>query len=153
MQRRALIQNILAFLSLAAGSFRASAQVTDPPSEDFVRLLNSHTQGAKIESGKIQLTIPRLADNGHSVPLKISVDSPMTQNNHVKTLLILSPRNPRPLVAKMFFSPRDTPLNISTRVRLNGSQSIWVFAQMSDLTWHGQSAEVEVTESACLDAS
>jgi sulfur-oxidizing protein SoxY len=152
MERRALIKSILAMLGFA-GPLRTWAQNAEPHSEDFQKLLDSHTQGAKIEMGKIQLTIPRLADNGHSVPLKISVDSPMTQRDHVKTLLILSPRNPRPLVAKMFFSPRGTQLNVSTRVRLNGSQSVWVYVQMSDLTWYGQSAEVEVTESACLDAS
>ena len=77
----------------------------------------------------------------------------MTQAAHVKTLVIMSPRNPRPLVAKMHFSPRNTKLNVATRVRLYGSQSLWGYAQMSDLSWYGQSAEVEVTESACLDAS
>ena len=153
MNRRILVQHVLALFSVLAGPFHARAQNAESQSEDFQKLLKSHTQGAKIENGKIQLTIPRLADNGHSVPLKISVDSPMTENEYVKTLLILSPRNPRPLVSKMHFSPRGTKLNVQTRVRLNGSQSIWVFAQMSDLTWHGQSAEVEVTESACLDAS
>jgi sulfur-oxidizing protein SoxY len=77
----------------------------------------------------------------------------MSQQEHVKTLVILSPRNPRPLVAKMNFSPMNAKLNMATRVRLNGSQSLWVLAQMSDLSWYSQSAEVEVTESACLDAS
>ncbi len=140
-------------LSLGLFPFRARSQNAEPQSEDFQKLLAALTQGAKIERGRIQLTIPRLADNGHSVPLKINVDSAMSERDHVKMLLILSPRNPRPLVAKMFFSPRSTKINLTTRVRLNGSQSIWVYAQMSDLTWYAQSAEVEVTESACLDAS
>ncbi len=140
-------------LTLISLPLRARAQSPDAQSEEFLKLIESLTQGAPIQQGKIQLSIPRLADNGHSVPLKISIDSPMTQAAHVKTLVIMSPRNPRPLVAKMHFSPRNTKLNVATRVRLNGSQSLWVYAQMSDLSWYGQSAEVEVTESACLDAS
>ncbi len=143
----------MGLLTLISLPLRAHAQSLDTQSEEFLKLLESLTLGAPIQRGKIQLSIPRLADNGHSVPLKISVDSPMTKEAHVKTLVIMSPRNPRPLVAKMNFSPRSTKLNVSTRVRLNGSQSLWVYAQMSDLSWYGQSAEVEVTESACLDAS
>lgn len=147
------MKGLMAMLSWAISPFSAQAQNAQTPSEEFQKFLNAHLQGAPLMSGRIQLSIPRLADNGHSVPLKISIDSPMTQDDHVKMLLILSPRNPRPLVSKMFFSPRQTKLNIATRVRLNGSQSIWVYAQMSDQSWYAQSAEVEVTESACLDAS
>jgi predicted secreted protein len=51
------------------------------------------------------------------------------------------------------FSPTGTRLEMATRIRLNGSQRIWVLAQWSDDTWWGQVASVEVTESACLDAS
>ena len=153
LPKRALVHGVVALLTLIALPFRARSQNLDARSDDFLKLLSNLTQGAPIQQGKIQLNIPRLADNGHSVPLKISVDSPMTQQEHVKTLVIMSPRNPRPLVAKMNFSPRNTKLNVSTRVRLNGSQSLWVYVQMSDHTWYGQSAEVEVTESACLDAS
>ena len=151
--RRELIQSAMALLALCAAPFCARAQSEEGQSEEFQKLLLSLTQGTKIKEGKIQITIPRLADNGHSVPLKISIDSPMSQQEHVKTLVILSPRNPRPLVAKMNFSPMNTKLNMATRVRLNGSQSLWVLAQMSDLSWYSKSAEVEVTESACLDAS
>ena len=34
-----------------------------------------------------------------------------------------------------------------------GSQQVVGLVQMSDLTWWSASAEVEVTESACLDVS
>ena len=151
--KRELLQSALALLALGASPFRARAQNIEGQSEEFQKLLLSLTHGAQLKEGKIQIFMPRLADNGHSVPLKLSIDSPMSQEDHVKTLVILSPRNPRPLVAKMNFTPRNTKLNMATRVRLNGSQSLWVLAQMSDLTWYAKSAEVEVTESACLDAS
>jgi sulfur-oxidizing protein SoxY len=42
---------------------------------------------------------------------------------------------------------------VATRVRLNGSQRVLVIAQLSDGSFWSGSAEVEVTESACLDAT
>ena len=40
---------------------------------------------------------------------------------------------------------------VTTRGRLRGSQRVWALAQLSDGSWWQDSAEVEVTESACLD--
>ena len=42
---------------------------------------------------------------------------------------------------------------VATRVRLNGSQRLLAVAQLSDGSYWSGDAEVEVTESACLDAS
>jgi sulfur-oxidizing protein SoxY len=42
---------------------------------------------------------------------------------------------------------------VATRVRLNGSQRVLALAQLSDNSWWSGDAEVEVTESACLDAT
>jgi predicted secreted protein len=56
-------------------------------------------------------------------------------------------------MSKFSFKPLQTKLNISTRIRLNGSQRIWVLVRLQDDSWWGQSAQVEVTESACLDAT
>ena len=42
---------------------------------------------------------------------------------------------------------------IVTRVRLNGTQRVVALAQLSDGSYWSGSAEVEVTESACLDAT
>jgi sulfur-oxidizing protein SoxY len=102
---------------------------------------------------KITLTIPRLADNGHSVPLEVSVDSPMTAADHVKSITLISDRNPRPLMAKFNFNPMSGRAHVITRVRLNGSQKVTAIADLSSGETITAVAEVEVTESACLDAS
>jgi len=41
--------------------------------------------------------------------------------------------------------------SIATRVRLAGSQTVFALAQTSDGQWWLDQADVEVTESACLD--
>jgi len=111
------------------------------------------TGGAAVREGRVNLEIPRLADNGHAVPLKITVASPMNEREFVRSIHILSERNPRPIIAAFHLFPNGGRAEVSTRVRLNGSQRVLVLASLSDGSWWSGSAEVEVTETACLDAT
>jgi len=81
------------------------------------------------------------------------VDSPMTAADHVRSITLLSSRNPRPLMATFHLSPASGRAQVATRVRLAGSQRVLALAQLSDGSWWSGGAEVEVTESACLDAT
>ena len=121
--------------------------------DSFASVLKKITAGAPVTSGRVTVDTPRLADNGHSVPLSVSVDSPMTAADHVRSITLLSERNPRPLMATFHLDPVAGRAHVATRVRLNGSQRVLVIAQLSDGSWWSGDAEVEVTESACLDAS
>lgn len=128
----------------------AAAQLTVQSLEPLIAKL---TGGAAVRQGRVTLEIPRLADNGHAVPLKITVSSAMNEREFVKTIHILSERNPRPLVAAFHLNPHGGRAEVSTRVRLNGSQRVLVIAGLSDGSYWSGSAEVEVTETACLDAT
>ena len=127
---------------------RAHAQ-----SREFTDAFSKLVGDAKVQPGRVTLEIPRLADNGNSVPLKVRVDSPMTAADHVTSITLLSDRNPRPVLATFRFGPRAGHALVSTRVRLNGSQRVTAIARMSDGSIWTAQAPVEVTESACLDAS
>ncbi len=111
------------------------------------------TGGAVVREGRVMLELPRLADNGHAVPLRITVESAMTEREFVRSIHILSERNPRPLIAAFHLNPHCARAEVSTRVRLNGSQNVLVLAALSDGSWWSGSAQVEVTETACLDAT
>jgi sulfur-oxidizing protein SoxY len=100
----------------------------------------------------VTLDVARLADNGHSVPMRVEVESPMTPADHVKKITLLSERNPRPIMATFYLGPRTGKAEVSTRVRLNGSQRVTAVVLFSDGTEASAHAQVEVTESACLDA-
>ena len=115
------------------------------------QLLQPYVGVNAVQKGRVKLEIARLADNGFNVPLKVSVASPMTAQDHVRLLLLLSNRNPRPLMAAFEFGPSSDQVLIATRVRLGGSQTVYALAQTSDGLWWLDTAEVEVTESACLD--
>src|SRR5262249_26077658 len=93
-----ILGGLVAALSLAGRRARAA---DDPPAP----LVEKLTGGATVQEGRVKLDIPRLADNGHSVPLHVSVESPMTAAEHVTTITLLSDRNPRPLMAMFHLGP------------------------------------------------
>lgn len=140
------------FLLWCGGLWTAAAGLARAQADPLAPLVRDITGGAPLTAGRVSIDTPRLADNGHSVPLKVSVDNPMTAASHVRSITLLSPRNPRPLIAKFMLGPHAGRAEVSTRVRLNGSQVVLAIAQLSDGTFWSGTAEVEVTESACLDA-
>ena len=105
----------------------------------------------ELRAGKVAIEIPRLADNGNSVPLTITVDSPMSETDRVVAIYVYSERNPRPCIAAIELGPDIGRAQIATRIRLAGTQRIVAVAQMQDGALWGATAEVNVTESACTD--
>jgi len=145
------------FLSVLAGLAAAPLLPARPAlgqqADPFASLVRQMTGGAAVRSGRVTVDTPRLADNGHSVPLRVSVDSPMTTADHVRSITLLSGRNPRPIMATFHLGPASGRAQVATRVRLNGSQRVLALAQLSDGSYWSGDTEVEVTESACLDAT
>lgn len=144
------------FITVLAGLaavplLRARAARAQP--DPFVPLVRQITGGAPVRPGRVTVDTPRLADNGHSVPLRVSVESPMTAADHVRSVTLLSEKNPRPIMATFHLGPKAGRAEVATRVRLASTQSVLAVAQFSDGSYWSGSAEVEVTESACLDAS
>ncbi len=132
----------------------APAQAQAPPANlDWAQLYGPITGGRTPMQGRVSVLTPRLADNGLSVPLSVRVDSPMSEADHVQRLVLLSNRNPRPVIAEFELGPWSGKAEVATRVRLNGSQEVMALVQTSDGRWWRGTAEVEVTESACMDAS
>ncbi len=103
--------------------------------------------------GRVRLELPVLADNGNSVPMKVSVESPMTEADHVKWIRLLSERNPEREMAVFYLGPRAGAAEVSSRVRLAGSQVVTAIAEMSDGSQWMDTAHVQVTLSACVDGS
>ena len=104
-----------------------------------------------VRPGRVKLTLPPLIDNGNSVPLSVSVESPMTEADHVKAIHVLTEKNPLPDVVSVHLGPRAGRASLSTRVRLADTQTVTAIAQMSDGSFWSDGAEVVVTLSACLE--
>ncbi len=103
------------------------------------------------QAGKVSLELPPLVENGNLVTIKVSVESPMTQADHVKAVHLIAEGNPLPNVVSFFLGPRAGRAEIGTRIRLANSQRVWAIAQMSDGSfWRGY-AETLVTLAACTE--
>lgn len=113
--------------------------------------IRSFTGGLDIREGRVVLDIPPLVENGNSVPVEVRVDSPMTPQDHVRTIAIFNERNPQPDVVRFHLTPRAGRALVSTRIRLGDSQTIVAIAQMSDGTFWRASADLIVTLPACVE--
>lgn len=101
------------------------------------------------EEGRIVIDLPEIAENGNTVPLTVEVDSPMTEDDHVKALHVMTERNPDPEVATFYFTPRSGRAVVATRIRLAESQAVHAVAEMSDGRVFAAEREVEVTIGGC----
>lgn len=115
-------------------------------------LLTSHAKSmSELPSEGIDLVFPRLADTGNSVPLQVKVTAPA--GLLIRSLKIILPENPNPLALHLKVSVPAPNYQINTRLRLAGSQSVWVLAQFSDDSERANSAPTVITSTACLDDS
>lgn len=101
------------------------------------------------EEGRISIDLPEIAENGNTVPLTVEVESPMTEDDYVKSVHIFAEGNPLPDVAKINFTPRSGEAVASTRIRLAKTQKIHAVAEMSDGSVFTASREVKVTIGGC----
>ena len=119
---------------------------------DMEAAIRAFTGTALINSGKVELVLPALVENGNSVPLTVNVAHWMEPNDHVKTIAIFNEKNPQPNVATFHLTPRAGRATVSTRIRLGDSQKITAIAQLSDGSFWSDEAEVIVTLPACAES-
>ena len=152
---------LAALLTLIALPRRVLAQpaVNPAPGVD-ARMLNTPQGtlqailgGAAMRRGRVRLELPTVAENGHSVPMVVRVDSPMSDADYVRRVDLVSEKNPVPLIATFFLGPQTGRAEIESRVRLNGAQRVTAIAQLSDGSFWFDAVDIEVDEAACLDGS
>lgn len=106
---------------------------------------------AAIRKGKVKIDVPPLVENGNAVPVTISVESPMTEADHVKSIYLFNEKNPQPNVIGVHLGPRAGKAVVSTRIKLAAAQTIHAVAQLSDGSFWSDEADVIVTIAACVE--
>ena len=114
-------------------------------------LVRSFTNGRDVLPGKVTLVLPRIADNGNSVPVTVKVDSSMTAAEHVRSVHLISEKNPVRDIASFYFGPHLARAEFTSRLRLNGSQRVVAIAQLSDGSFWSDMVQIEVREAACTE--
>ena len=145
------------FLGLAGGAavFGAAPLVTLRPAEatpaTMTAAIRTIVGEAALRTGKVKLDVPPLVENGNTVPMTVSVTSPMTAADHVVSIHVFNEKNPQPNMGNFYLGPRAGRAQISTRIRLADSQKIVAIARLSDGSFWSGTADVVVTLAACTD--
>lgn len=153
--RRAVLGGALAVAAGAAIGWVAgtpaalAAALPDPPSIWFREALAKLVGDRKVEARLVKIEMPELAENGNMVPFTMSVDSPMTPDNYVRTVTILSPANPQPVIAAFELFPASGVARISGRLRLAKTQDVLVIAELSSGQLVSGTRRVDVTVGGC----
>jgi sulfur-oxidizing protein SoxY len=121
------------------------------PGQDHADVIRKLVGPAQINKGKVKLGLPPLVENGHMVPLTVSVASPMTEAAHVKAIHVFTEKNPLPEVASFHLGPRAGRARVATRIRLADTQTVVAIAELSDGSFWSDSTHVIVTLAACLE--
>jgi sulfur-oxidizing protein SoxY len=144
LTRRALLT-----AAAAGGAGFASAALASPPTDEAIELVKHLTGRSATESNRLHLLMPEAFPNGHTVPLTVEVDSPMTEFDHVRHVRVLAPRNPIIEVATFHFVPQRSEPRVSTRIRLAEPQYVVAIAEMGDGQLLMTQTWVEVASNGC----
>jgi sulfur-oxidizing protein SoxY len=143
--RRAIL---LAAAGVGLAPFAGEASATEAEMAAAIRALIGE---AEINRGKVKLELPPIVENGNAVPLTVSVESSMTEADHVESIHIFNQKNPQPYIAVFHLGPRAGKARVSTRIRLADSQRVEAIARFTDGSFWSDSVDVIVTLAACTE--
>jgi sulfur-oxidizing protein SoxY len=138
----------------AAGALGAVPLLVRPASatpEKMQAAIKSVIGEASVKKGRVTLDIPPLVENGNTVAMSVTVESPMTATDRVKVVHVFNEKNPQPNVIDAHFGPRAARAAFSTRIRLADTQTLVAIAEMSDGSFWSDQVDVIVTLAACLE--
>jgi sulfur-oxidizing protein SoxY len=120
-------------------------------SDELAGALRGFTGGAPTKEGRVNFDIAPLVENGNTVPVTITVQSPMTTADHVQAIAVFNEKNPQREVVACRLTPASGKAVVSTRIRLATTQQLVAVAKMSDGSCWTHTVDVIVTLAACIE--
>jgi sulfur-oxidizing protein SoxY len=137
-------------LTLSAGAVAGLAAVPAfATPEDAMAAVTEFAGGSEPAMGTVTLNAPEIAENGNTVPISVSVDSPMTDEDHVTSVALYADGNPSPEVIVFNFTPLSGEASATTRMRLAKTQNVIAVAKTSTGAVFMDKKEVKVTIGGC----
>ncbi len=159
MERREFIQSMFAVSAVAVASTPSLLMAEEakkapakkgPNDMTYDEAVKAITGGKEVkDSDKITLKAPEIAENGAVVPIKVTVDYPMTEKEHVKEIHILNTANGNARCADVMLTPANEVGYFATRVKLSKTQDVVALVGLSDGTFIKASASIKVTIGGC----
>lgn len=134
---------------LAAGAFLLFIRPAIATPDELAAAMRETFGNRAIQRGRVKLEVPRLAENGNVVPATVSVESPMTEHDYVRSIHLFAEKNHLPRILEVRLGPHNGRAVVTSRIRIATSQQVMAVAEMSDGTLWSAAADIEVTVSSC----
>jgi sulfur-oxidizing protein SoxY len=146
-RREVLIAGGVGSAAFACSFFSPDRARAQDETAEFVK---RHTGSTATESDRLRLIMPAVFPTGYTVPMDLNVESPMTEDDHVKRIRVFAPENPLIDVVSFNFVPQRGIARVSTRIRLAKPQYVVAVAEMSDGTLLMAKTWVDVATNGCI---
>lgn len=103
--------------------------------------------------GQLELDMPSVSENGSAVPMTVRIDHPMTSDEYIESIRVFATDNPNDEVVDFYLTPLLGRAEVSSRVRVNESQTLYAVARSNTGQVYVASADVRVTVGGCLMVS
>jgi|SRR5690625_4715342 len=145
--RAASVRAILPFVLLFGFATSAGADASRWANFEPVRAVLGE---AEPQPRGINIELPLITEDGSSIPLTVTVNSPMSEQDYVESLHIFAVDNPNPQTAVFRFTPLAGEARVVTRIRLNESQTVVALAKTSSGEYYIGARDIRVTIAGCL---
>ena len=155
MERRSFIKGFGVAAACAAllphvASADEAKKVVGPNEMNYDTAVAAITGGKPVTpSSKVSISAPEIAENGAVVPVKVTVESPMSDKDYVKAIHVLASKNSNVRCANIYLTPANGEAYFGTRIKLGGTQDVVAIAEMSDGTFLSAKQNVKVTIGGC----
>jgi sulfur-oxidizing protein SoxY len=146
-RRQTMTLGVGAAVIVTAGAPASTARAQ--AKNDAIELIARFTGGKPTIEARVRIDAPEIAENGNMVPMTVSVESPMTADNHVTDVLVVADGNPRGGVCTFHFTLASGVAEANTRVRLGETQDLIAVAKMNDGSFFVGRRNVKVTIGGC----
>lgn len=156
MERRSFLKGFgavsacVALVPTIASAADEAKKVTGPNEMSVESALSAITGGKPVTpSSKVSLSAPEIAENGAVVPVKVTVESPMTDKDYVKAIHVFGSKNNNSRCANVYLTPANGEAAFATRIKLGATQDVLAVAEMSNGTFLSAKQNVKVTIGGC----
>ena len=137
MKRRKFIQSFSLLSLLATKSY---AWETEPfyPSisineKSFEKAFNEiRGDRVVVESKEVEISMPEIAENGAVVPIMVQVNSPMSSDDYVKCIHLLTKNHSNSRFISVYLSPKNGKAIFRTLLNLDESATVFAIVELSD---------------------
>lgn len=155
MERRSFIKGTFALATIGLLNpvlFRhdlsAAEEAVEMPYKD---LLDEYLGGKKAEDGSaiIKLNVPDAPENGAVVPVEVTIDHPMTSDNYISNITVLTTKNKANKAVSFDMTPANGIAYLYVNVKMGQTQDLVVLAKTNKGKIFQASKSVKVALGGC----